>query len=98
MRNQPVAETIGERLKRLRIERGLSQRALAERGVSNAYISRLEIGDRSASMKALRILARKLGVTPEYLETGNDRPPVELRAIKLGEAELMLRLDDDLAA
>src|SRR5580765_8334976 len=97
MQEQRLEETIGERLKRLRVERGLSQRALADHGVSNAYISRLEIGDRNPSMKALRVLARRLGVTPEYLETGCEHPESELRAIKLGEAELLLRLDDDFA-
>jgi transcriptional regulator with XRE-family HTH domain len=88
-------ETIGERLKRLRVERGLSQRALAARGVSYAYISRIEIGDRVPSMKALRVLASKLGVTADYLETGRNVPATETRALKLGEAELLLRLDGD---
>jgi transcriptional regulator with XRE-family HTH domain len=88
-------ETIGERLKRLRLERGFSQRALAARGVSYAYISRIELGDRVPSMKALRVLAAKLGVTPDYLETGRNLPDSEARAMKLGEAELMLRLDGD---
>src|SRR5277367_5104629 len=86
-------ETISERLKRLRLERGLSQRALATRGVSYAYISRIELGDRVPSMKALRALSAKLGVTADYLETGSDQPAAEARALKLGEAELMLRLD-----
>src|SRR5579863_7067356 len=86
-------ETIGDRLKRLRAERGLSQRGLAARGVSYAYISRIELGDRVPSVKAIRVLAAKLGVSPEYLETGQCFPDTETRALKLGEAELMLRLD-----
>ena len=53
------AESIGERLKRLRLERGLSQRDLSSPGVSYAYISRIEAGARSPSVKALRMLARK---------------------------------------
>ena len=35
-------ETVGQRLRRLRLERGLSQRQLAAPGVSYAYISRIE--------------------------------------------------------
>jgi transcriptional regulator with XRE-family HTH domain len=89
-------EAIGERLKRLRAERGLSQRALATRGVSYAYISRIELGDRVPSMKAIRVLAAKLGVSPDYLETGQNLPDPEARALKLGEAELMLRLDGNI--
>jgi transcriptional regulator with XRE-family HTH domain len=90
-------ETIGERLRRLRVERGFSQRALAARGVSYAYISRIELGDRVPSMKALRVLAAKLAVTAEYLETGHNLLDAEARAMKLGEAELMLRLDGNVA-
>jgi transcriptional regulator with XRE-family HTH domain len=55
------------RLRRLRLERQLSQRELASRGVSYAYISRIEAGARRPSVKALRQLAPKLGVSVEYL-------------------------------
>jgi len=63
-------ETVGARLKRLRLERGLSQRDLSSPGVSFAYISRIESGVRVPSVKALRRVAAKLGVTVEQLETG----------------------------
>jgi transcriptional regulator with XRE-family HTH domain len=62
------AETIGQRLRRLRLARGISQRELATKGVSYAYISRIEAGARRPSVKALRQLAEKLGVTESYLE------------------------------
>src|SRR5438128_4006256 len=39
-------------------------------GVSYAYISRIEAGVREPSVKALRKLAEKLGVSVEQLETG----------------------------
>jgi transcriptional regulator with XRE-family HTH domain len=90
-------ESIGERLRRLRLEQGLSQRALASRGVGYAYISRIERGERVPSMKAMRALAARLGVTPHYLETGDELPEHDARALKLGEAELALRLDADAA-
>jgi transcriptional regulator with XRE-family HTH domain len=63
-------ETVGQRLHRLRAEQGLSQRDLAQPGVSYAYISRIEAGTRTPSAKALRALAAKLGTTALYLETG----------------------------
>jgi transcriptional regulator with XRE-family HTH domain len=88
-------ETIGERLRRVRIERGLTQRALACDGVSHAHISRIEAGTREASVKALRLLAARLGVTADYLELGadsDDRASIE-RA--LADAELALRLGTD---
>lgn len=91
-------ESIGQRIRRLRLERGLSQRELAEPGISYAYLSRIEAGQRAPSLKALRIVARKLGVTPEHLETG---APVSLavsRELRLTDAELRLRVNGDLTA
>ena len=87
-------ETIGQRLRRLRTDRAMSQRELAGPGVSYAYISRIEAGSRQPSVKALRTLARKLGVSAEYLETGNEIGDRERRELRLADAELELRLDD----
>src|SRR2546426_3576018 len=87
-------ETIGERLRRVRVERGLSQRELAAPGVSYAYISRIEAGTRQPSVKALRKLARTLNVTPAYLETGRDIDAGEERELRIADAELALRLGD----
>jgi transcriptional regulator with XRE-family HTH domain len=89
----PATETVGERLKRLRLERGLSQRELAAPGVSYAYISRIEAGTRQPSVKALRRLAAKLNVSPDYLETGSDVGPEDARELRLSDAELRLRLE-----
>ena len=88
-------ESIGERLRRLRLERQLSQRELSSPGVSYAYISRIEAGARRPSVKALRQLARKLSVSVEYLETGSDLRDVDERELRLADAELELRLTDD---
>src|SRR5216117_3043271 len=59
-------ETVGQRLRRLRYERGLSQRELASPGVS-----------------------------VEYLETGRDLSDRDQRELRLAEAELTLRLEQD---
>jgi transcriptional regulator with XRE-family HTH domain len=67
-------ESIGQRLKRLRLECGLSQRDLSSPGISYAYISRIEADKRTPSVKALRRIAGKLGVTVEHLETGYATP------------------------
>src|SRR6188474_3421115 len=91
------AETIGARLKRLRLDRGLSQRDLSSPGVSYAYISRIEAGARTPSVKALRKLAQKLNVSVEYLETGRDTRDVDERELRLADAELDLRLGGDIA-
>jgi tetratricopeptide (TPR) repeat protein len=90
-------ETIGERLRRLRHERGLSQRELSAPGVSYAYISRIEAGTRQPSVKALRKLARKLGVTADYLETGSTLGSAEQLELRIADAELGIRLEEDAA-
>ena len=88
-------EGVGARLKRLRLERGFSQRDLSSPGVSYAYISRIEAGARTPSVKALRKLSQKLGVSVEYLETGRDIRDVDDRELRLTDAELELRLEGD---
>jgi transcriptional regulator with XRE-family HTH domain len=63
-----MPQHVGARIKRLRQARGLAQRELAMPGVSHAYISRIEAGQRRPSEKALRQLAARLGTTPHVLE------------------------------
>jgi transcriptional regulator with XRE-family HTH domain len=91
-------ESVGARLKRLRLQRGFSQRDLSSPGVSYAYISRIEAGARTPSVKALRKLSQKLGVSVEYLETGRDIREVDDRELRIADAELELRLTDDCAS
>lgn len=95
MGGSAVTETIGQRLRRLRLEQRLSQRELSAPGVSYAYISRIEAGTRQPSVKALRKLAAKLGVSADYLETGMDVRDVDIRELRLADAELALRLTED---
>jgi tetratricopeptide (TPR) repeat protein len=97
---EPAAgeESIGTRIRRLRLERGLSQRELSGPGVSYAYVSRIEAGQREPSLKALRILARKLRVSLDHLETGAAVSDAQDRELRLADAELELRLGTDLRA
>src|SRR3954471_16158016 len=88
-----TTEGVGARLKRLRLQRGLSQRDLSSPGVSYAYISRIEAGARTPSVKALRKLAQKIQVSVEYLETGRDIREIDIRELGLADAELELRLN-----
>jgi transcriptional regulator with XRE-family HTH domain len=91
-------ETFGERLFRLRGQNTLSQRELAEDcdGVSYAYISRLEAGARTASVRAIRELARVLGVTEAYLEFGHEQNS-ELGALLRRVDELQAALNRERA-
>lgn len=61
---------IGRRVQRLRAERGLTQRQLAEPAYTPAYVSTLEAGKVRPSETALRFLAERLGTSYEELATG----------------------------
>jgi transcriptional regulator with XRE-family HTH domain len=63
----------------------MSQRELSEPGVSYAYISRIEAGVRTPSVKVLRKLAPKLGVSVTWLETGEPDPAEELARLVLAQ-------------
>jgi transcriptional regulator with XRE-family HTH domain len=92
-----AGETVGERIRRLRHERGLSQRDIASPGVTYAYVSRIEAGARKPSIKALRQIARKLRVPLAYLETGDPVSGEVGRDLRLSNADLALRLGRDTA-
>lgn len=67
-----TAKGIGDRVRRLREESGLSQTDLAHPTYSGAYISHIEHGKRAPSPAALAHIAAKLGVDRKYLATGVD--------------------------
>ena len=84
-----TGDTFADRLRRLRLERDLSQRELAAgSGVSYAYVSRLEAGTRRPSVRAIRAIARRLEVTPEHLESGVDLTPADRLELRLTTAAL----------
>jgi tetratricopeptide (TPR) repeat protein len=89
-------ETLGQRVRRLRLQKGLSQRQLSGPGVGYAYVSRIERGDRQPSDTAIKYLAGKLGVDPEYLKDGRAIPAAKERELRLIEAEIAIRLGGDL--
>jgi transcriptional regulator with XRE-family HTH domain len=89
-------ETVGQRIRRLRLSRGLSQRELAGPGVSYTYISRIEGGQRQPTVPVLRYLAGRLGVGADYLEDGRAIAAAKERELRLADAELELRLGNDL--
>lgn len=66
-----VVRPLGEQVRRLRNDRGLSQETLAERASLNyKYLGRIELAQVSAGAAVLIRLARALGVTVgELFET-----------------------------
>lgn len=65
---------VGERIKERRAELGWTQDQLAQRaGISKSFLSELENGKRSVSADNLLDLARVLGVSLDYLMTGQEK-------------------------
>ncbi|RSN28235.1 transcriptional regulator [Amycolatopsis sp. WAC 04169] len=74
-----MGEEVGGRLRRLRAERGLTQRELAEPHYTAAYVSSVETGARTPSGDAVRHFATRLGVdTGELLGVTSPRDDVRL--------------------
>jgi transcriptional regulator with XRE-family HTH domain len=66
---------VGRRIHELRLEQGLSQRDVQSPGVSFAYVSRIEAGQRRPSLTALIELAAKLDTTALFLLSGQTDEP-----------------------
>lgn len=65
--------TIGDNIKRFRRMKNLTQRALGEIvGISNTYLSDMEIGRTNPSIKTLKKVARGLEVSYVELLKGTD--------------------------
>lgn len=65
---------LGQRMRQLRRKKRLLQKELAEKaGVTQAFVSDIEVGKKSPSLRVLARLAIALDVSPhELLDPGND--------------------------
>lgn len=62
--------SLGERVRGLRLERGLTQQELAGDYCSKEYVSQIERGRTRPTAETLQWLAQQLGVDRDYLERG----------------------------
>ena len=85
------AESVGARIRELRKAGNLSQNDLAGEDLSPSYISLLEAGRRIPSPAAARLLAERLGVSAEYLMTGQEAE--DERQLKVELAFLRLAIE-----
>lgn len=68
MAADPDLVALGKTVRRLRVERALSQEELAERsGLHRNYIGGIERGERNVGIKAVFAIARGLGVEAKEL-------------------------------
>ncbi len=72
----PDTPTLGEKLRRIRLERGLTQDQLAGGEYTKGFVSAVERGESGISDEALELFARRLGVPVAYFRM--DRTSFEL--------------------
>jgi len=83
--------SLGRRLRELRVAKGIRQEALARSaGVSASYLSRIESGQREPSPPLLTALAEAVGTTVDYLVTGVDSQCTQQVRLGLRQAEYRL--------
>ena len=85
-----MSATLGQRVRALRTERGLSQADLAGDLVSPSYVSLIESGQRSPDREVLDGLARRLGCSAQYLESGIAPEEITEQRLRLQFAEIAL--------
>src|SRR5438045_2877647 len=72
MEERPMeeAESLGQRIKRIRNQRGMSLAKVVRDDVSRAFLNQVEMGKARPSIRVLRIIAERLGKEGEYLREG----------------------------
>jgi transcriptional regulator with XRE-family HTH domain len=85
-----MVSSLGQRLRALRVERGLSQAELAGDLVSPSYVSLIEADRRSPEREVLAGLAHRLGCSALYLETGVVPEEISEQRLQLKFAEIAL--------
>ncbi|KWT63386.1 hypothetical protein ADL21_02940 [Streptomyces albus subsp. albus] len=71
-----ATNNFGQKLRSLRLQRGLSQSDLAEPGLSAGYISLLENGKRPPTSEVILRIAARLDVSPEVLSSAQESATV----------------------
>ena len=60
---------IGERLKQLRLQKGLTQEQLSERaGLQRSHISKIEAGKYAVTFETIQAIAEALGMTVDIID------------------------------
>jgi len=63
-----ASRTVGKRIQKIRLEKGLTQEKLAlEAGLNRAYVGYIERGERNPSLETIQKISRVLKVSPKDL-------------------------------
>ncbi|TMB46335.1 MAG: helix-turn-helix transcriptional regulator [Chloroflexi bacterium] len=72
MTREEPTETLGQRIRRIRKERGLSMAKVGGKDFTRAFLSQVELGKAQPSTRVLRLVAARLGTEVEYLLEGRE--------------------------
>ncbi|HSP09154.1 MAG TPA: helix-turn-helix transcriptional regulator [Candidatus Dormibacteraeota bacterium] len=81
-------ETLGQRIRRIRHERGMSLAKVSGGDFSRAFLNQVEFGRAQPSTRVLRVIAVRLGTDVDYLLDG--RAPALERELALEKARVLL--------
>src|ERR1700716_2933591 len=88
----PKDETLGQRIRRVRQERGFSLARVSGADFSRAFLNQVELGRSQPSTRVLRVIAGRLGTEVDYLLEGR-LPGVE-RELAVEKARVLLARGD----
>jgi transcriptional regulator with XRE-family HTH domain len=84
----PRVETLGQRIRRLRHDRGMSLAKVSGGDFSRAFLNQVELGRSQPSTRVLRVIAGRLGTEVDYLLEG--RLPAMERELALEKARVLV--------
>jgi transcriptional regulator with XRE-family HTH domain len=84
----PRVETLGQRIRRLRHDRGMSLAKVSGGDFSRAFLNQVELGRSQPSTRVLRVIAGRLGTEVDYLLEG--REPAMERELALEKARVLV--------
>ncbi len=84
----PRVETLGQRIRRLRHDRGMSLAKVSGGDFSRAFLNQVEMGRSQPSTRVLRVIAGRLGTEVDYLLEG--RLPAMERELTLEKARVLV--------
>jgi transcriptional regulator with XRE-family HTH domain len=85
----PEHETLGQRIKRIRHQRGMSLAKVVRDDFSRAFLNQVELGKARPSIRVLRVIAERLGTEVEYLLEGQEAGIERELALERGRVLVM---------
>src|SRR5947209_10658719 len=78
-------ETLGQRIRRIRNDRGMSLAKVVRDDFSRAFLNQVEMDKTRPSIRLLRVIAERLGTEVEYLLEGHEAGVERELALEKGD-------------